>query len=168
MIHQYKLNNFNIVLDVCSGSIHVVDEVAYEIIAMYESKSKGEILSTLTEKYKDREDITVADIQHISLKPNHWQITDTKGNTYSAYESDAVIEQIILQGAYHIVYAPNHNNGIRAMTHGDTIIVDYAHSISVHTERSVWDWVLMSLGLVGSLTTVICMVIDIRKHINHR
>ena len=113
-------------------------------------------------------DITVADIQHISLKPNHWQITDTKGNTYSTYESDAVIEQIILQGAYHIVYAPNHNNSIRAMTHGDTIIVDYAHSISVHSERSVWDWVLMSLGLVGSLTTVICMVIDIRKHINHR
>lgn len=113
-------------------------------------------------------DITVADIQHISLKPNHWQITDTKGNTYSAYESDAVIEQIILQGAYHIVYAPNHNNGIRAMTHGDTIIVDYAHSISVHSERSVWDWVLMSLGLVGSLTTVICIVVDIRKHINHR
>ena len=113
-------------------------------------------------------DITVADIQHISLKPNHWQITDTKGNTYSAYESDAVIEQVILQGTYHIVYAPNHNNGIRAMTHGDTIIVDYAHSISVHSERSVWDWVLMSLGLVGSLTTVICMVIDIRKHINHR
>ena len=63
MIHQYKLNNFNIVLDVCSGSIHVVDEVAYEIIAMYESKSKGEILSTLTEKYKDRDDITVADIE---------------------------------------------------------------------------------------------------------
>ena len=108
-------------------------------------------------------DITVADIRHISRKPNHWQITDTNGNTYSAYESDAVMEQIILQDAYHIVYFPNHNNGIRAITHGNTIIVDYANSISIHSERNVWDWGLMSIGLLGSLATIACMVIDTRK-----
>ena len=39
MIHQYKLNGYNIVLDVCSGSIHAVDEVAYDIIAMYKDNS---------------------------------------------------------------------------------------------------------------------------------
>ena len=33
MIHQYKLNGYNIVLDVCSGSIHLVDEIAYDLIA---------------------------------------------------------------------------------------------------------------------------------------
>ena len=32
MVHQYKLNGYNIVLDSCSGSIHAVDEVAYDII----------------------------------------------------------------------------------------------------------------------------------------
>ena len=111
--------------------------------------------------------ITVADIQHISRKPSLWQITDTTGNSYSAYESDAVMDQIILQGIYHIVYSPDHDNSIRAITHGNTIIVDYAHSISIYSERNVWDWVLMSLGLVGSLTTIICMVIDIRKQIVH-
>ena len=37
VIHQSKLNGYNIVLDVYSGSIHVVDEVAYDMIAMYES-----------------------------------------------------------------------------------------------------------------------------------
>ena len=42
MVHQYKLNGFNIVLDTCSGSIHAVDEVAYDIIAMYKSKSAEE------------------------------------------------------------------------------------------------------------------------------
>lgn len=30
MIHQYQLNNYNIVLDTCSGSIHIVDPVAYD------------------------------------------------------------------------------------------------------------------------------------------
>lgn len=32
MIHKYKLNNYNIIVDVNSGSIHVVDEVVYDII----------------------------------------------------------------------------------------------------------------------------------------
>ena len=39
MIHQYKLNGYNIVLDVCSGSVHVVDDVAYDIIAEFENKN---------------------------------------------------------------------------------------------------------------------------------
>ena len=35
MIHQYKLNGMNIVLDVNSGAVHLVDDVAYDVIAMY-------------------------------------------------------------------------------------------------------------------------------------
>ncbi|MBR3865821.1 MAG: thioether cross-link-forming SCIFF peptide maturase [Clostridia bacterium] len=63
MIHQYKLGDYNIVLDVCSGSVHAVDEVAYDIIGMFESHSRGDIISALCEKYKDREDISPADIE---------------------------------------------------------------------------------------------------------
>ena len=44
MIHQYKLGGFNIVLDVCSGGVHVVDEVAYDIIGLFETHSREEIL----------------------------------------------------------------------------------------------------------------------------
>jgi uncharacterized protein len=33
MIHQYRLGGYNIVLDVCSGSVHLVDEAAYGAIA---------------------------------------------------------------------------------------------------------------------------------------
>ena len=38
MIHQYQLHGYNIVLDVYSGAVHVVDEVAYEAIALYNEK----------------------------------------------------------------------------------------------------------------------------------
>ncbi len=62
MIHQYKLGNYNIVLDVCSGSVHAVDEVAYDIIAMFETNSREEILAAMEEKYVDREEISKADI----------------------------------------------------------------------------------------------------------
>ncbi|MBP3409655.1 MAG: thioether cross-link-forming SCIFF peptide maturase [Clostridia bacterium] len=62
MIHQYKLGGYNIVLDVCSGSVHVVDEVAYEIIAMFEERDREAILAAMAEKFADRSDITAADI----------------------------------------------------------------------------------------------------------
>ena len=62
MIHQYKLGGYNIVLDICSGAVHVVDEVAYDIIALFESSSREEILAEMAKKYADRADITAADI----------------------------------------------------------------------------------------------------------
>ena len=58
MVHQYKLNGYNIVLDSCSGSIHSVDEAAYDIIAMYKEKSPEEIVRELLEKYAHRSDVT--------------------------------------------------------------------------------------------------------------
>ena len=63
MIHQYKLGEYNIVLDTCSGSVHAVDEVAYEVIALFEDKSRDEILAIVSEKFSDRDDITALDIE---------------------------------------------------------------------------------------------------------
>ncbi|MBQ1228754.1 MAG: thioether cross-link-forming SCIFF peptide maturase [Firmicutes bacterium] len=58
MVHQYKLNGYNIVLDTCSGAIHVVDEVAYDIIELYQKKTPDEIIAETMKKYGDREDVT--------------------------------------------------------------------------------------------------------------
>ena len=53
MIHQYKQNGYNIVLDSLSGSVHAVDEVAYDMIAMYENNKKEEIIEKILEKYPE-------------------------------------------------------------------------------------------------------------------
>ena len=63
MIHQYKLNGYNIVLDIYSGAIHVVDEIAYDIIGMFEEASADEITAAMMEKYGDREDVTEEEIR---------------------------------------------------------------------------------------------------------
>ena len=63
MVHQYKLNGFNIVLDSCSGSIHAVDEVAYDIISMYKEKTLDEIVTEILSKYSDRDDVTAEDVK---------------------------------------------------------------------------------------------------------
>ena len=58
MVHQYKLNGYNIVLDSCSGSIHAVDEVAYDIIEKFKQERPEQIVRELLVKYADREDVT--------------------------------------------------------------------------------------------------------------
>ena len=58
MIHQYKLNGYNIVLDIYSGSVHAVDEIAYDMIAMYEDSDKQTVIDAMMEKYAGREDVT--------------------------------------------------------------------------------------------------------------
>ena len=67
MLHQYKSGGMNIVLDTCSGSVHVVDEVAYDIIAMYKDHSEDEIVSAIMGKYSGRDDVTEEDI-HICIE----------------------------------------------------------------------------------------------------
>lgn len=55
MIHQYKFGDLNIVLDICSGSVHSVDDVAYDIISVFESKDKASVISEICEKYPNIE-----------------------------------------------------------------------------------------------------------------
>lgn len=62
MIHQYKLNGYNIVLDVFSGSVHCVDDLAYDVIEMYENSDKENIIKAMLEKYKDIPEITAEEI----------------------------------------------------------------------------------------------------------
>ena len=62
MIHQYQLNGYNIVLDVYSGSVHCVDEVAYDMIAMYEQHDKQTIVDAMLAKYGEREDVSAEEL----------------------------------------------------------------------------------------------------------
>jgi uncharacterized protein len=64
MVHLYKLNGYNIVLDVFSGSVHAVDDVAFDAISMYETHTPEEIKNALSEKYKD-EGITSEDLDEV-------------------------------------------------------------------------------------------------------
>ena len=62
MIHRYKLGGLCIVLDVYSGSVHVVDEVAYDMIGMYETATRDEIVRAMLEKYPHHPEVTEAEL----------------------------------------------------------------------------------------------------------
>lgn len=51
MIHQYKLNGYNIVLDSASGSVHLVDDIAYDLIEKFISTPKNELVDEIAHKY---------------------------------------------------------------------------------------------------------------------
>ncbi|MBE6641740.1 MAG: thioether cross-link-forming SCIFF peptide maturase [Ruminococcaceae bacterium] len=63
MIHQYKLGGYNIVLDVCSGAVHAVDEVAYDIISLFEENDRRTVIEKISAKYLGRDGITEKDIE---------------------------------------------------------------------------------------------------------
>ena len=73
MIHQYKMCGYNIVLDICSGAIHVVDDVAYDIIEKYESCTKESVVTEIYKKYESNPEISLGDVEEC-----YDQITELK------------------------------------------------------------------------------------------
>ena len=53
MIHRFHLDDWYIVIDTCSGSVHVVDEIAYEIIGRYEEESREKIIPAVAARFQE-------------------------------------------------------------------------------------------------------------------
>lgn len=63
MIHQYQLNGYSIVLDVYSGSVHLVDEVAYDMISLFEKTQAEQIIAQMLEKYAASAEVSEQDLR---------------------------------------------------------------------------------------------------------
>ncbi len=70
MIHQYISNGYHIVLDVNSGCVHVVDEMAYRVIPIIEEalarhvETKEELAAYAVEKLSAEKNSEVCDVKH--------------------------------------------------------------------------------------------------------
>lgn len=109
MVHQYKNNGYNMVLDVNSGSIHVVDDVVYDTIAMYEDKSHEEITNELVARYADQ-NLTKADMKEVfedieELKENGTLFTEDiyENGVIDFKQRQTVVKALCL----HIAHACN-------------------------------------------------------------
>ena len=81
MVHQYKSNGYNIVLDTNSGSVHIVDDVVYDIIRRYETLSSDEILKEL-EAFYSKADIIEAYNEITQLKEEERLFTEDDYKEY--------------------------------------------------------------------------------------
>ena len=107
MVHQYKLDGYNIVLDTCSGSVHLVDEVAYDIIALYPDHTPDEICRRILADYPDRPDVTEEEVRACiddvtALKEDHKLFTpDTYAPMAADYKNHSnVIKALCLHVAH--------------------------------------------------------------------
>jgi len=93
LVHQYKLNGYDIVLDTASGAVHLVDDVAYDIIEMYKSRSADEICAAICEKYPDvtrsdvlecLDDVAELEREHKLFTPDDYEqlAADYKGSSH--------------------------------------------------------------------------------------
>ena len=107
MIHQYKNNGYNIVMDINSGAIHVVDEVSYDMIALYEDHDKDAVIAEVAKTYPN--------ISHEELEEAYDEITSLKeeGSLFTKDEyEDRVIDYtkrptVVKALCLHIAHACN-------------------------------------------------------------
>jgi len=107
MVHQYKLNGYNIVLDTCSGSVHTVDEVAYDIIALYKEKTEDEIVKEIGEKYAHLPEITkeeilecIADVKALEEAGKLFSVDEFENLAFDYKNNSKVIKALCLHVAH--------------------------------------------------------------------
>ena len=106
MIHQYKLNGYNIVLDTASASVHSVDDVAYDVISLYGKKSVDEIADELVAKYaKDnltREDVfdCLADVEELKREGKLFSEDKFKPSVDALAKRNTVVKALCLHVAH--------------------------------------------------------------------
>ncbi len=55
MIHRFQQNGMNIVMDVNSGIVHIVDDVTYRVLAYYNGTNRDMVLANLAKDYDEAE-----------------------------------------------------------------------------------------------------------------
>ena len=53
MIHKYKLNGYNIVLDTNSGGVHIVDDITYDLLDNVEPPFEEKCPEKLWKSFQD-------------------------------------------------------------------------------------------------------------------
>ncbi|MCI1882381.1 MAG: thioether cross-link-forming SCIFF peptide maturase [Sporolactobacillus sp.] len=106
MIHQYKLNGCNVVLDTYSGAVHLVDALAYDIIAMYADHAADEIVKAMLSKYGKngvtKQDIldTIADVDRLKKSGQLFSEDAYKGLSFKLERRKTYIKALCLNVAH--------------------------------------------------------------------
>lgn len=104
MIHRYKLNGYNIVLDTYSGGVHCVDDLSYDIIGMLDEEiNREKIKKEMIKKYNISEsDIeeTLGQIDSLIEKGMLFTEDNFKGQSLDLKKRDSVIKALCLHVAH--------------------------------------------------------------------
>ncbi|HHV27767.1 thioether cross-link-forming SCIFF peptide maturase [Anaerosalibacter bizertensis] len=98
-IHKFHLNNKYIVLDINSGAVHLVDEVAYDVLDYYENKDLKEIISELSKKYSKNE-IIEAHSEITKIKEDGLLFSENINMNNFNYNNENIVKALCLHVAH--------------------------------------------------------------------
>ena len=128
LIHRYKSNGFNIVLDINSGCIHLVDEVTYEALPYLEEGLDAEaIVEKLGNKYK-KEDIETSVKECNKLKEDGMLFTkDVYENVIEEFSNNrqTVVKALCLHIAHDCNLACRYCFAEEGEYHGRRALMSY-------------------------------------------
>ena len=132
MVHQYKLNGYNIVLDTVSGSVHSVDEVAYDIIEIYKQTGEDEIVRAILEKYSDRPDVTredillcISDIKELEAQGKLFSEDKYEKLAYGYKNNSSVVKALCLHVAHTCNLNCSYCFASQGKYHGDRALMSF-------------------------------------------
>lgn len=103
MIHKYKLNGFNIVLDVNSGGVHIVDELTYDLLdniePPFDEKCSEKVIEKLSRHYT-REDIESCYQEIVELYNEKILFSDDDYEKYAKYSVASPVKAMCLNIAH--------------------------------------------------------------------
>ncbi|MDE5764062.1 MAG: thioether cross-link-forming SCIFF peptide maturase [Ruminococcus sp.] len=103
MIHKYKLNGFNIVLDVNSGGVHVVDELTYDLLdniePPFDEKCPQKVIDKLSKVYS-AEDIESCYAEIVELYNDKILFSEDDYEKYARYSVASPVKAMCLNIAH--------------------------------------------------------------------
>ena len=118
--HKFDLNDKKIVLDINSGSVHVVDDLIYDMVDLYESKSLEEIVDKLKGEY-DEEQIKEAHSEMGTLKSNDLLFSPPVDTSNFKYNEEGVVKALCLHVAHDCNLRCNYCFASQGDFHGERV-----------------------------------------------
>ncbi|MCR3956557.1 MAG: thioether cross-link-forming SCIFF peptide maturase [Gudongella sp.] len=99
LIHKFYLNEKHMVLDVNSGSVHMVDELVYDLLDPYVGNDLESIVPILVNKY-DEDKIREAYEEIVYLEDNGMLFSDADDISNLKYNEDNIVKAMCLHVAH--------------------------------------------------------------------
>ncbi|MFX3617627.1 MAG: thioether cross-link-forming SCIFF peptide maturase [Sporolactobacillus sp.] len=129
MIHQYKLNGFNIVLDTYSGAVHVVDDLAYDAIALYEKTAADDIVRQLRAKYPEASEAdirdTLQDIEQLKAEGHLFSEDSYQDLSFNLKKRKTYVKALCLNVAHTCNLSCDYCFASQGKYHGDRAIMSF-------------------------------------------
>lgn len=137
--HKFELNDKKIVLDINSGSVHVVDGLIYDMIDLYESENAEKIVDSLKGKYSE-EDIKEAYGEIGALKENGLLFSEPVDTTNFKYNEEGVVKALCLHIAHDCNLRCNYCFASQGDFNGERLYMD------LETGKKAFDFLVANSG----------------------